>query len=111
MTPVKKEQPVGNFLYNSAVTILAAAVISMGGFWMVEGRNFVGREEMNKVVHEQMEQVAKENPYLIDKSILTDGTKKLDKITDAIMELKLDVAKIQTKLELINKNNPSKQER
>lgn len=104
MTPVKKAQTMGNFIYNSAVTILAAAVISMGGFWMVEGRNFVGREEMNKVVHEQMANVAKDNPYLVDKTLLIEGTKKLDKISDTLTELKLDIAKIQTKLELIKNN-------
>ena len=109
--PIRHQKSLAQYVgINTVITTMAAAIIAMSGFWMVEGRNFVSREEMAKSLHEEMERTVKENPYIIDKSGInellnvlkrdSDRTSgKLGELSQNITELKLEIAKIQTKLE------------
>lgn len=97
--PKKKESAVMTHLYNVVVTALAASVVSMVGFWLVEGKKFVVQEEVARIVNERVDKASKDNPYIPERNQLLDGLKKIDKINDTVTGIQLDVTSIKAKLD------------
>jgi len=112
MTPARRRTDMKEWAIQTTITTLAAIVVSMSGFWMIEGRNFVNRDEMCKVLHEEISKSVKDNPYLFDKSginellnnLKQDNIIKLQKIEELaknIADIKIQLAQIQVQMSKI----------
>lgn len=82
-----------NDLIKQACIVLITIVISMTGFWMMIGRDLVTREEVSSMI-------AKEAPYMKDRSLILDSLvqnrksnealeKAINTNTQAIIEFKI----------------------
>lgn len=109
MTPARRKTDMKEWAIQTTITTLSAIVISMSGFWMIEGRNFVGREEMSKMLHEEINKSVKDNPYLFDKSGINEllnnlkqedilKLQKIEELSKNIADIKIQLAQIQIQI-------------
>lgn len=98
------------FLKYSA-TICVAIIISMGGFWLSYGKDLVTRAEARTLVNEGSQKVEKEiNDVKSRLDRIDDRADKLEEQlrtvlkanTDAIVDLKLQVASLAQSIEILS---------
>lgn len=100
----KKEDQLGTMLLKlsgTAITTLLTIVITMVGFWMMIGREYVTREEANtmiqrenKVILQMIEERSEDDKRL---------EKVLEKNTEAIQQLKIQITALNSTLEHIDR--------
>lgn len=102
-----KNEFVGNLLKLAAnfITILVTVIFTMIGFWLMEGREFVTRIEVTEIIQQ-------ENKLILQKMAERDKNDKrleavLEKNTEAIQELKVQIATLNRTLEYLEKKNIS----
>tara|TARA_R110000824_G_scaffold282601_18_gene470917 strand:- start:2038 stop:2367 length:330 start_codon:yes stop_codon:yes gene_type:complete len=97
------------------ILFLAAIVVSMSGFWMMTGRDLISRDEARLLVQQQT--IAMEtrlelyHEALLDQEDrITRQEQKLEKVlernTEAINALKVQIATLSQSLEMLTGRNP-----
>lgn len=84
-------------LVSQGFAVLLTIVISMTGFWMVIGREFTTREEVNRIVNTKM--IAVNNEFETRKASDARLEKVLEKNTEAIQGLQVQIATLNVMLE------------
>jgi hypothetical protein len=89
-------------VWQQVATSLVAVVVSMLGFWLVEGREYVTRAEAS-------EMIAKESPYIRDRNMVLDRLSEMVEINrqlaQAIQDLRVEISELR-----IERCNPSEQQ-
>jgi hypothetical protein len=89
-------------VWQQVATSLVAVVVSMLGFWLVEGREYVTRAEVS-------EMIAKESPYIRDRNMVLDRLSEMVEINRqlarAIQDLRVEISELR-----IERCNPSEQQ-
>ena len=96
------------------ILFLAAIVVSMAGFWMTAGRNLISRDEASLLVHQQT--IALETKLELYKEGLIEQENRLnkqeeklervlEKNTEAINELRVQIATLSQALAIITNNS------
>lgn len=107
----RKTKKVTTDYLTIGIKTLALLVISTTGFWMVEGRYFVPREEMQKEIISKIAASKNENPYIKDQQLILEGVRKIDKLNENITEIKTDVATIKADVKNFKKDKTEKEEK
>ena len=84
-----------------AATVLITIVISMTGFWMMIGRDFVTRIEAKEIAVQQVTNVADKLEYYMEESKET--RKVISNNSDVINDLRVELAKLTSAIDSINK--------
>lgn len=74
-------------------TTLATVVIAMVGFWLIEARDYITRDEAQVMIESQ-------SPYLRDRAMilekLTEGTSVNKELTQAVNDLRVELAHLRS---------------
>ena len=81
-------------LTSQAATVLITIVISMTGFWMMIGREFVTREEASKITETRLELI-KENMENFEQDS-RDLQRSIDENNNSINNLRIELAKLES---------------
>jgi len=96
------------------ILFLAAIVLSMAGFWMTAGRNLISRDEASLLIRQRT--IALETKVelyheglLVQENRLTKQEEKLERVleknTEAINELRIQIATLSQALAIITDNS------
>ena len=88
------------------VTTLVTIVIAMGGFWLMEGRKYITRDEASKMISSEnriIRQILEEQQE--DKRNLV---RILEKNTEAIQQLRIQMATLNSTLKYIEEQNKNR---
>lgn len=85
------------------VATLITVILTMVGFWLMEGREFVTRNEA-------LELIQTENKIILERMDARDKNEQrlenvLEKNTEAIQQLKVQIATLNSTLEFIDRNS------
>ncbi len=81
-------------LTSQAATVLVTIVISMTGFWMMIGREFVTREEAGKITETRLELI-RENMENFEQDS-RDLQRSIDENNKSINNLRIELAKLES---------------
>lgn len=81
-------------LTSQAATVLVTIVISMTGFWMMIGREFVTREEVSKMTETRLELVRDNMNDFEENS--RDLQRSIDENNKSINSLRIELAKLES---------------
>jgi len=83
-------------LWKTVAASAISCVILMAGFWLVQASGYVTRPEVSNMIQT-------ESPYLVDKRLvlqnINDMKEVLQKNTDVISQLNLEIARLRTELD------------
>jgi hypothetical protein len=96
-----------------AVLILVTIVISMTGFWVMIGRDLTTRSEVESMVNSRLSVEIKSLEFKMDTYNRQENISRevLQKNTDAIQGLQVQMATLNTTLEHIMKDNRNERDR
>ena len=97
-----------------AVFFLAAIVVSMAGFWMLAGKDLISRSEASNLVDQKTISIGTKlelyHEALVDHEHEINKQKLeriLEKNTEAINSLRVQIATLSHSLELLTNRNPT----
>tara|TARA_R100000306_G_scaffold60760_1_gene61506 strand:- start:328 stop:663 length:336 start_codon:yes stop_codon:yes gene_type:complete len=108
MTPLKSNPYIKDLIF-----FLAAIVVSMAGFWMMTGRDMISRDEAAMLVRQQTIAIETKlelyhEGLLVQENRLTKQEEKLERVleknTEAINELRVQIATLSQALSIITDN-------
>ena len=83
-------------IWKAVAASSVSCVVLMVGFWIVQARGYVTRLEVSDMIQT-------ESPYLVDKRLvlqnINDMKEVLQKNTDVIAQLNLEIARLRTELD------------
>tara|TARA_Y100000310_G_scaffold313773_1_gene362514 strand:+ start:206 stop:478 length:273 start_codon:yes stop_codon:yes gene_type:complete len=86
-------------VWKTIATSALSCSILMVGFWVIQARDYVTRPEVSDMIQT-------ESPYLVDKQLVLENIKDmkdvLEKNTQVISQLNLEIARLRTELDRIN---------
>lgn len=97
------------------ILVLATIVVSMVGFWFVEGREYATRAEVKEIVNtapfirraDLIEAITTQTPYVLERPFimksLADRERSDDALLEAVQGLKIQMAVLNTTLENLSK--------
>ena len=89
---------MGDIWKTIATSALSCAIL-MVGFWVIQARDYVTRPEVSDMIQT-------ESPYLLDRGLVLENIRDmkdvLEKNTQVISQLNLEIARLRTELDRIN---------
>ena len=89
-------------LMGQAVTVLVTIVISMSGFWMMVGRDFTTRDEVNTIVNTKIIAIDNKLEERAQRDVKLENV--LEKNTEAIHGLQIQIATLNVMLETMRRD-------
>jgi len=90
-------------ILTQVITVLLTIVISMTGFWLMIGREFVTRSETSTMINNQLLLV--QERVSIYKEDSTELRRVIDRNSEALTDLKVQIGQLKNTLDFLREDN------